>query len=149
MRVKVAGVVVLGVDNEREYCQLSACGALDSIQNECRAEALPCVAGGDGQPADKPGRQQRIAWQTFRFIGRKLGHRQTACRECIVAGNFPRGIDRDKAVAQPTTHILRNLLPEIPVECFNTAGETPPVMATLKRLDNERAGHREAEISFR
>ena len=149
MPIEADRTVILGIDHEREYRRLGTDRAHDRIDHEGRSKPLPAGPLIDGEAADQPGRQEWVAGQPLRFLGRKLGQRQAGGRKRVKGRDQAGLVEGDETVAYPPLDVLRDKLAKIPVEGRNAAGEACANMGRAQELNSVRARQRDALISVR
>jgi hypothetical protein len=122
MLVGVRGLLVLGIDHERENSELRAQRPDPSIPQEAAAETMPAIGLVDGEAADARDGNEGVARELLRQRLRHLGQGNAAGGQGIVTrdlGVVP--IERNIAGSRPAAYVLGNLLAEITVECLDTA----------------------------
>lgn len=135
MLVEVGGGLVFGIDDEREDCRFGAHCAADSIDDQAGAEALSAKLLIDGKASDKAGRERGIAGQAPRLVGQELAERQAGRGEGVIGCHSASGVNGDKAIADPATHVLCRKLAKIAVEGGNATGKGGSVVRRSETLD--------------
>lgn len=102
---------------------------MQRVHKQELAEALAVHRGGDGEPAEKRGGENRIARKAFdqgfaeqRELDAEMGER-------VVADERGWCDERDVDCGSTLVHILRRLTLQVEVECRDAATETGAVMA--------------------
>ena len=85
MRVESGGCVVLGVNHQRKYRRLGGRRAGNRVDDEGAAKPAPAKLLINGETADQAGRQQGIARQPLRLVGRQFGKGDAGRGEGVVA----------------------------------------------------------------
>ena len=107
MPVKGEGVLVLGVDNEREGLGVALEHTERGIRQQRASEPLVVEVSIDGETADERRGQDRVAWQAFQRFRRQIARRNARCRERVVSGERLRlRFHDDEATRHEPLHIL-------------------------------------------
>ena len=135
--VEARGRIILGVDDEGEDGRLGSDGAGDGIDEQCAAEPATAISLIDGEPADQPGRQDRVTGQASGLLGQQFADGYGGRSKGVVAGTDAGAVERCEAIADPAPHILGRKLPQIAVERVAAAGKLCAIVAGPQRLDRE------------
>ncbi len=116
MQVKAHRGLVLGIDDQREDRRLRAQRPRHRIDQQRAAKSLLLKGLIDRQAADEAGREGGVARQPPNMLGRQLEQRQAGRRQRVIASQLARGINRNKAIADPAADVLRCQFPDVAVE---------------------------------
>ena len=130
-------MLVLGIDNDREYGQRTACPqyASHSIGQQKTPDFAASCMRRAGEPTDEGGRDGFVPGKLAAdFLGQVIDH-QGQRTETVEPHNTKLIVDADKHPRNVSPFILAGPAPKPPIELLVSTGERPSLMPFSERLD--------------
>ena len=141
MLVEGHGSLVFRIDDQCENGRISTGSATRGIDQERTAKPPATKPLIDGKTSDETRRQNPIARQAFGFFWRKIGERKAGSSECVIGGDHPCPVARDKAIADPPPDILRCQIVQITIEHCHAARKILAIVSRAERFKRELTRH--------
>jgi hypothetical protein len=130
-------LLVLGIDNDREYGQRTACPqyASHSIGQQKTPDSATSRMRRSGEPTDEGGRDGFVPGKLAAdFLGQVIDH-QGQRTETVEAHNTKFTVDAYKHPRNVSPFILAGSVPKPPIELLVSTGKRPSLMPFSERLD--------------
>lgn len=130
-------MLVLGIDNDREYGQRTACPqyASHGIGQQKTADSAASRMRRAGEPTDEGGRDGFVLGKLAADFVRQVFDHQRQRTETVEAHNTKLIVDAYKHPRNVSPFILAGSVPKPPIELLVSTGERPSLMPFSERLD--------------